>query len=233
MNTLNVDQAEVSKFSKSVDDWWNTSGEFGTLHKLNPLRLRYIQDFTPVANQSVLDVGCGGGILSEALAVAGGVVTGIDINEQAIFAAKRHKQFSELKIEYVCTTAEQFALTHPDTFDIITCMELLEHVPDPPSLIKACAVMLKPGGHLYLSTLNRTPKSWALGIIAAEYVLNVVPRGTHQHLKFIRPSELFGWCEEAGLRMQDICGLHYNPLLNTFRLGPGVDVNYFVQCQRI
>ena len=200
---------------------------------LNPLRVRYIQDHSPIAGKTILDVGCGGGILSEALAQAGASVTGIDVSEEVIFAAKRHMQSSDLEIDYVCSTAEQFAENLQDKFDLVTCMELLEHVPDPPALIEACASMLKPAGFLYMSTLNRTPKSWALGVVAAEYILNLLPRGTHQHRNFIRPSELFEWCQSAGLRMQDLTGLHYNPLSQSFRLGPGVDINYFARCQRL
>ncbi len=232
MNTVNIDQAEVRKFSKSADEWWDLNGDFRTLHTLNPLRVRYIQDSSPIASKRVLDVGCGGGILSEALAREGAMVTGIDASERAIDAAREHQQIGDLNISYRCTTAEQFAEEHASEFDVVTCMELLEHVPDPSSLIQACARMLKKDGHLYLSTLNRTPKSWALAIVAAEHLLNLIPRGTHQHRNFIRPSELYDWCENANLRMQDITGLHYNPLSNSFRLGPGVDVNYFARCQR-
>ena len=232
MNTANVDQAEVQKFSRLADEWWDPNGEFRTLHMLNPLRVKYIQDQTPVAGLRVLDVGCGGGILAEALADQGAEVTGIDISEQAIFAARRHLRVSELEVNYVCATAEEFADEDGAAFDMITCMELLEHVPDPASLIEACARLLKPQGHLYMSTLNRTPKSWLLGIVAAEYMLKLLPRGTHQHRNFIRPSELYEWCEKAHLRMCDITGLHYNPLANSFRLGDGVDINYFVRCQR-
>ncbi len=233
MNSTNVDQAEVQKFSKSADDWWDTKGPFRTLHMLNPLRVKYIQDHSPIAGKAVLDVGCGGGILSEALAQAGAIVTGIDASEQVIFAAKRHIQSSHLKINYVCSTTDQYSEQQQEKFDLITCMELLEHVPDPLALIKSCVSMLKPQGYLYLSTLNRTPKSFALGIVAAEYILNLLPRGTHQHQNFIRPSELFEWCQESGLSVQDLTGLHYNPLSQTFSLGPGVDINYFVRCQRI
>lgn len=232
MNTVNVDEAEVRKFSRSVDDWWNPSGDFRPLHELNPLRIKYIQTIAQISEMEVLDVGCGGGILSEALAKEGGRVTGIDISEQAIFAAKRHIQSSQLSINYVCATAEQYTEECSNQFDVITCMELLEHVPDPPSLLKACAHMLKPTGHLFLSTLNRTPKSWLFGILAAEYVLNILPKGTHHHRKFIRPSELFDWCQHSGLEIRDLTGLHYNPLSNSFRLGPGVDINYLAHCQK-
>ncbi len=232
MNAVNVDQAEINKFSKTTNEWWDTNGDFRTLHRLNPLRLDYIQTTTPVANKNVLDVGCGGGILSETLCREGALVTGIDMSEQAIDAAKSHMQISELTITYLCTGAEQFAEKNSNQFDIITCMELIEHVPNPFSLIQSCAHMLKQDGHLYLSTLNRTPKSWLLGIVAAEHILNVLPRGTHQYRNFVRPSELFDWCEQSGLSMQDITGLHYNPLSNSFRLGPGVDINYFVRCQK-
>lgn len=232
MNTANVDEAEVRKFSRSVDDWWDPAGDFRTLHLLNPVRLEYIQTRTGIAGMNILDVGCGAGILSEALAEEGGRITGIDISEQAIFAAKRHIQTSELSIDYVCATAEQYAEQSSEEFDIIACMELLEHVPDPPSLLDACAQMLKPNGHLFLSTVNRTPKSWLFGIVGAEYVLNVLPRGTHHHRKFIRPSELFAWCQKAGLSMRGIAGLHYNPLSNSVRLDRSVDINYFAHCQR-
>ena len=232
MNTVNVDEAEVRKFSRTVDDWWDPSGDFRTLHMLNPVRIKYIQNRTSISAMKVLDVGCGGGILSEGLANEGGRVTAIDISEQAIFAAKRHLQYSELSVNYICATAEQYAEECSNEFDIITCMELLEHVPDPSSLLMACTHMLKPNGHLFLSTINRTPKSWLFGVVGAEYVLNVLPRGTHHHKKFIRPSELFEWCQNAGLAMRDITGLHYNPLSNSMRLGPGVDINYFAHCQR-
>ena len=232
MSTANVDHAEINKFSKTANEWWNTNGEFRTLHQVNPFRLDYIQKTTPVANKKVLDVGCGGGILSEALCREGALVTGIDMSEQAIEAAKSHMQISELQITYLCKAAEQFAEKNSNQFDIITCMELIEHIPNPLSLIEACSHMLKQGGHLFLSTLNRTPKSWLFGIVAAEHILNLLPRGTHQYRNFVRPSELFDWCEQSGLSMQDITGLHYNPLSNSFRLGPGVDINYFVRCQK-
>ncbi len=232
MNTMNVDQTEIHKFAKSVDEWWSPTGDFRTLHQLNPLRLDYIQKTTPLIGKRVLDVGCGGGILSESLADAGARVTAIDASEVAIAAAENHRQHSALDIKYVCVTTEQYAAQNTEPFDIITCMELLEHVPDPQSLIEACSQMLKQGGTLYLSTLNRTAKSWLFGIVAAEYLLNLIPRGTHQFSNFIRPSELDHWCRIAGLSMQDITGLHYNPLSGSFRLGPGVEVNYFARCQR-
>ncbi len=232
MNAENVDQTEVLKFSKPVDEWWDLNGEFRTLHRLNPIRVDYIQSHSPVRAKKVLDVGCGGGILAESLAREGAQVTGIDASAEAIRAAEEHRRQSDLKVKYVCVATERFATENVNEYDVITCMELLEHVPDPESLIQACAQMLKKDGHLYFSTLNRTPKSWALGIVAAEYVLNLIPRGTHRYGNFIRPSELFGCCEKAGLRMQDITGLHYSPLSGSFRLGPGVAVNYFVRCQR-
>ena len=228
----NIDYSEVEKFRGDERRWWDSEGEFRTLHQINPLRVGYINERTPVSGRRVIDVGCGGGILSEALAEQGAQVTGIDAGD-AIEAAIEHLQTSQSSIEYVKSTAEHFSSTHKEAFDIVVCMEVVEHVPDPASLVSACASLCKVGGSVYFSTLNRTLKSFVLGIVGAEYVLNMLPRGTHRYDKFIRPSELNRWCHASGLMMQDLTGLHYNPMTGLFRLGPGVDVNYFAHCKRL
>ena len=232
MDAPNVNTAEVRKFSNIAEQWWDPSGKFRPLHMLNPLRLEFIRNHSPIEGKTILDVGCGGGILSESLAREGALVTGLDISEETLQIAKLHLHESQLNVEYVCTTIENYAEQIEEKFDIVTCMEMLEHVPDPISAINACSAVIKPGGSIFFSTLNRTPKSWALGIVGAEYVLNLLPRGTHQHKNFIRPSELNRWCRSAGIRMQDITGLHYNLVSRTFRLGPGIEINYLAHCVR-
>ena len=234
----NVDHTEISKFSELAARWWDKESEFKPLHQINPLRLDYIQQKTPVAGKKVLDVGCGGGILSEAMALAGADVIGIDMGEAPLNVARLHgleTAQSEsllfdgaLKLEYLKITAEELAAQHPGRFDIVTCLEMLEHVPDPASVIAACAQLVKPGGTVYFSTLNRNPKSFLFAIVGAEYVLNLLPRGTHQYEKFIKPSELSRWSEQAGLQPCSMTGMHYNPLLKSYSLGPGLDVNYIV-----
>ena len=232
MQSPNVDSAEVHKFSDIAVRWWDPESEFRPLHLLNPLRLGYIQDHSPVEGMRILDVGCGGGILSESLAESGAKVTGIDVGEETLEVARLHLLESGIKVEYVCSTVEDYAKRCKEKFDIVTCMELLEHVPDPASIISACALLVRPGGSIYFSTLNRTPKSWLLGIVGAEYILRLIPRGTHQHRNFIRPSELNRWCLQSEITMQHMTGMHYNPLTRSFRLGPGVDVNYLAHCIR-
>ena len=226
----NVNEGEVRKFSKIAEQWWDPQGKFRPLHLLNPLRVEFIQTYSPVDGKSVLDVGCGGGILAEALAAKNAIVTGLDVSEASLNVAKLHLLESQVTVEYVCSTVEKFAEQHENQFDIITCMEVLEHVPDPVSVIRACSQLLKPGGSLYFSTLNRTVKSWVFGIVGAEYVLNMLPRGTHKHKNFIRPSELYRWCSSCGVQLENITGLHYNPIIQSFRLGPGVAINYFAHC---
>ncbi len=232
MNSSNVDNAEVDKFSRLAEQWWDPQGKFRPLHLLNPLRLQYILENSPVVGTTILDVGCGGGILSESLARESADVTGLDISEASLQVAKLHLRESDLNINYVHSTVEDYAKSQQIEFDIITCMELLEHVPDPVSTIKACSQLIKSGGSLYFSTLNRTFRSWLIGIVGAEYILNSLPRGTHQHSNFIRPSELNQWCRIAGIRMQSLIGLQYNPLNQSFRHSSGVEVNYIAHCVR-
>ncbi len=232
MPSPNVDRAEISRFSRIAEQWWDPAGQFRPLHELNPVRLGYILTHTNVRSRQVLDVGCGGGILSEALAEAGAAVAALDASEESIRVAQLHLKESQLQIDYFCTTVEEFASGREEQYDIITCMEMLEHVPEPHSVVTACAQLTKPGGSLFFSTLNRTPKSWIMGIVGAEYLLKLLPRGTHQYQNFIRPSELNRWCNHAGMTMRNITGLHYNPLSKTFRTDPGVAVNYIVHCTK-
>ena len=227
----NIDPSEVEKFSAVAARWWDPESEFRPLHLLNPIRLEYINQQAPLKDATVLDVGCGGGILTESMAELGATVTGIDASEGALEVAKLHLSESQLKVRYDSALAEEFSESNAEAFDVITCMEVLEHVPDPGSMVAACATMLKPGGDLFFSTLNRTPKSWLLGIVGAEYILQMLPRGTHQYERFIRPSELQKWCLNSKLAIHDIIGMHYNPLTQSFRLGPGVDVNYIAHCK--
>ena len=232
MEQRNVDSAEIEKFSNLAHKWWDLDGELQTLHRINPLRIKYIQEHVSVSGQRVLDIGCGGGILTESLAMQGSIVTGLDVSQRTIGVARQHALDNNLEIEYVSSTVEQFAMTNYQTFDIVTCMELLEHVPDPESVITACQKLLKPGGSVFFSTINRNVKSWLQAIVGAEYILHMVPRGTHQYTNLIRPSELFQWCRKAGIQVKDLTGLHYNPLKGTFQLGPSVNVNYFAYCVR-
>lgn len=225
----NVDQAEISKFSELASRWWDPQSDFKPLHQINPLRLNFINDRTPVNGKRVLDVGCGGGILSESMAALGARVTGIDMAEAPLGVARLHALESGVEIDYLQQTAEQTATEQPASFDIVTCLEMLEHVPDPASVVTACAALVNPGGAVYFSTINRKPKSFLFAIVGAEYVLNLLPRGTHQYEKFIKPSELNEWAEQAGLRVEGFTGMHYNPLFKTYSLGPGLDVNYLCQ----
>jgi 2-polyprenyl-6-hydroxyphenyl methylase / 3-demethylubiquinone-9 3-methyltransferase len=222
----NVDYTEIAKFEELASRWWDPDSEFKPLHDINPLRLNYINDRVGLAGKTVLDVGCGGGILAESMAAHGALVTGIDLGERPLAVARLHLKESGLKVEYRAISAEDLADEAPSTFDVVTCMELLEHVPDPSSTIAACATLVKPGGHAFFSTINRNPKSWLLAIVGAEYMLKLLPRGTHEYLKFIKPSELARWARQSGLTMRDFIGMHYNPLTGRYRLGPGVDVNY-------
>jgi 2-polyprenyl-6-hydroxyphenyl methylase/3-demethylubiquinone-9 3-methyltransferase len=223
---MNVDESEIRKFSELASRWWDPESEFRSLHDINPLRLEYIDGHSPVSGQAVLDVGCGGGILSESMAARGAAVTGIDMGEAPLNVARLHALENSVDIDYRKTTAEDLAMKVPGHWDIVTCMELLEHVPDPASVVEACSKLVKPGGYVYFSTINRNPKSFLLAIVGAEYVLNLLPRGTHQYEKFIRPSELDRWCESCELETRAITGMHYNPLLKSYSLGPGVQVNY-------
>jgi 2-polyprenyl-6-hydroxyphenyl methylase/3-demethylubiquinone-9 3-methyltransferase len=225
----NVDPAEVAKFEALASRWWDKHSEFKPLHDINPLRSNYIDLHSPVAEKKILDVGCGGGILTEALAQRGADATGIDMGEAPLEVARLHALESGVQIEYKRITAEQLAEEEAGTFDIVTCMEMLEHVPDPSSVIKACAKLCKPGGDIYFSTINRNPKAYAFAIIGAEYILKFLPQGTHEYSKFIRPSELANWIREADLNMNNMTGLTYNPIFKRYKLNPrDVDVNYMV-----
>ncbi len=229
----NVDQTEVNKFEQLASRWWDLESEFKPLHEINPLRLDYVDGFGPLDGKSVLDVGCGGGILSEGMASRGAKVTGIDMGEAPLEVARLHLLESGLDVEYRQTTAEAMAEEQPGAFDIVTCMEMLEHVPDPGSVVAACARLVKPGGMVCFSTINRNPKSYLFAIVGAEYVLRMLPKGTHEYAKFIRPSELARWARDAGLEIEDLTGMTYNPLSRHYRLDANdVDVNYLVMTHR-
>lgn len=232
--TDNVDQQELAKFSALASRWWDPNSEFKPLHDINPLRLNYIiQRAGNLADKTVLDVGCGGGILSESMALCSAKVTGIDMSEKPLNVAKLHLYESELKIDYQHITAEQLATERPNSFDIVTCMEMLEHVPDPASVVSACHNLVKPGGHIFFSTLNRNPKSYLFAIIGAEYILKLLPKGTHDYAKFIRPAELAQWVRTAGGEMLDIKGMNYNPFTKHYSLSQDVSVNYLIHVQRV
>lgn len=225
----NVDNKEIEKFSEIASRWWDTESEFKPLHEINPLRLGYVNQHAPVTGKQVLDVGCGGGILSESLAQAGAMVTGIDLSEAALDVATLHAMEAGIgNVTYECCSAEDYAAKHAGTFDIVTCMEMLEHVPEPENIVQACQRLLKPGGAAFFSTLNRNNKSWLMAIVGAEYILNLLPRGTHEWNRFIKPSELSAWCRDAGLATQDITGMNYQPFSKTYSLGGDVDVNYLL-----
>ena len=226
--SINVDPQEVAKFSDLAHRWWDPSSEFKPLHEINPLRLGWIDHLAPVSARKVLDVGCGGGILAEAMAQRGGKVKGIDLSERALKVAALHQLESKVAVDYEKIPAEELAAREPGQSGIVTCMELLEHVPDPASTVAACAALARPGGHLFFSTINRNPKSYLFAIIGAEYILRMLPRGTHDYARFIKPSELAQFCRAAGLEIRDITGMTYNPITKVYALGPDSDVNYIV-----
>jgi 2-polyprenyl-6-hydroxyphenyl methylase/3-demethylubiquinone-9 3-methyltransferase len=228
----NVDSIELAKFAGRAEEWWDARGAFRTLHEINDLRLNYIDVRAPLVGARVLDVGCGGGILSEGLARRGAIVVGVDRGEPNVEAARAHASAAGLTIDYRCAGVEDIATAQPGSFDIVTCLEVLEHVPEPASLVSSCAVALRPGGAAFFSTLNRNPKSFGLAIVGAEYVLGLLPRGTHEYLKLIQPAELAAWCRRARLEVAEVTGLHFNPLLNSYSLGGNVDVNYFVYSRK-
>lgn len=228
----NVDTGEIAKFDALAANWWDPHGEFRPLHEINPLRLDYIRQRASLDGTRVLDVGCGGGILSESMDQAGARVTGIDLAERALAVARLHQVESGSSVEYVQTGAESFADGHVGEFDIVTCLEMLEHVPSPEEVVAACSRLVKPGGHLFFSTINRNPKAFLFAIVGAEYLLRLLPAGTHEYEKFIRPSELEEWARRAGLDLQGMTGLHYNPLTREYSLGPNVDVNYMMHFRR-
>ncbi len=234
MSNVNVDPLEIEKFQSIASRWWDRESEFKPLHDINPLRVEYIENKAgDPGGKKILDIGCGGGILAEALATKGAQVTGIDMAEMSLKVAKMHLHESGLEIDYQMIPAEDFATQHTAEFDVITCLEMLEHVPDPASVINAAAAMLKPGGHLFFSTINRSPKAFALAIIGAEYVLNMLPKGTHEYQKFIKPSELAAVIRTNHLDVLDITGMTYNPLTRHYKLGHDIDVNYLMHCQAI
>ena len=228
----NIDNNERDKFDEIASGWWDPEGPFRPLHELNPARLKFIADRSVLSEARVLDVGCGGGILAESLARKGGIVTGIDVAPRVLATAKLHLHESGLEVDYQEKLVEDLAQESPEGFDVVTCMEMLEHVPDPASIIQSIEKLLKPGGHGFFSTLNRTPLAFALGIVGAEHIARLLPRGTHRYDRFIRPSELSAWLRDAGLEVRDIVGLHYNPVTRSVMLGGNVKVNYLVHASK-
>lgn len=228
----NVDHAEVAKFDAMAARWWDPEGAFKPLHRINPLRLDYVESHARLRDAGVVDVGCGGGILAEGMAGRGARVTGIDLAEAALSVARMHMIETGVRVDYRCVAAEDHAREAPGAADVVTCMELLEHVPDPAALIAACADMVRPGGDVFFSTLNRTPRAWLSAIVGAEYVLRMLPRGTHDYARFIRPSELAAWLRAAGLELRDVRGVSYHPLRDAFSLSADVGVNYLVHAVR-
>ena len=228
----NADPAELAKFQELASRWWDANSEFKPLHQINPLRLNWITERVSLSTSRVLDVGCGGGILSESMAQKGADVLGIDLAEAALSVARLHALETGAKVDYRDISAEDCADEMPEQFDCVTCLEMLEHVPDPASTVAACARLAKPGGKLFFSTLNRNPKSWLFAIVGAEYVLRLLPRGTHEWQKFIKPSELDGYCRAAGLQVDEIIGLTYNPLTRHYKLENDVDVNYMIAASK-
>ncbi|WP_296869652.1 bifunctional 2-polyprenyl-6-hydroxyphenol methylase/3-demethylubiquinol 3-O-methyltransferase UbiG [Tibeticola sp.] len=233
MNAPNVDAAELAKFSELAHRWWDPESEFRPLHEINPLRLAWIDGLAPLAGRRVLDVGCGGGILAEAMARKGADVLGIDLAEKSLKVAQLHAlETGVANLRYREVTVEALAAEQPAGFDVVTCMEMLEHVPDPASVVRACAALVKPGGWVFFSTLNRNPKSFLFAIVGAEYVLQLLPKGTHEYARFIRPSELAAWCREAGLGLQATRGMEYNPLTRRYRLSADTSVNYLLATRK-
>ncbi|MBD1558321.1 bifunctional 2-polyprenyl-6-hydroxyphenol methylase/3-demethylubiquinol 3-O-methyltransferase UbiG [Vibrio sp. S9_S30] len=230
----NVDPAEIKKFEDMASRWWDLEGEFKPLHQINPLRLNYVQDNCQgLFGKKVLDVGCGGGILAESMAKEGAEVTGLDMGKEPLEVARLHALETGTKLDYVQSTVEDHAAENPERYDVVTCMEMLEHVPDPLSVIQSCAKLVKPGGKVFFSTLNRNFKSYLFAIVGAEHLLKLVPKGTHDHGKFIRPAELLKMVDKTDLTEESITGLHYNPLTDTYSLGNNVDVNYIVHTTRL
>lgn len=224
----NVNSDEIAKFSALADEWWEPNGPMKPLHALNPLRLDYVKKHAEIQGKFVLDIGCGGGILTESLAFSGAIATGIDMSGAAIAVAKQHAEKSGLEVEYHQIRTEDFALTHANSFDVITCMEMLEHVPDPFAIIQAASQLLKPNGTLFFSTINRNMKSFLSAIVGAEYILNLLPKGTHHYSEFIRPSELTHWAEKSNLALHGIQGITYKPFKNKFEMTDSADVNYLI-----
>lgn len=231
IQTLNADVLELQKFAELAHKWWDKNSEFKPLHEINPLRLGYINGLVGLSDKRVLDVGCGGGILSESMFFKGADVTGIDLGEKALNVAKLHQLESGAKVNYQLVSVEQLAAEQPASFDVVTCMEMLEHVPDPASVVAACARLVKPGGSVFFSTINRNPKAYLFAVIGAEYLLNLLPKGTHDYAKFIKPSELSAWARHVGLDISGMCGMSYNPITQHYWLGDDVSVNYLMHTQ--
>lgn len=229
---MNADPAELDKFSQLAHRWWDPQGEFRPLHEINPLRLDWIDQRAALAGKRVLDVGCGGGILAEAMAGRGASVTGIDLSEKSLRVAELHLLQSKAQVSYECAAADDYAERHAGAFDVVTCMELLEHVPEPAAMIAACARLVRPGGQVFFSTINRNPKSYLFAVIGAEYLLGLLPKGTHDYLRFIKPSELARYSRENNLRPDELIGMTYNPITRRYRLGTDCDVNYLLRCIR-
>jgi 2-polyprenyl-6-hydroxyphenyl methylase/3-demethylubiquinone-9 3-methyltransferase len=228
----NADPRELEKFSQLAHRWWDPNSEFKPLHDINPLRLKWIESLAPLAGKRVLDVGCGGGILTEAMAASGAEVTGIDLGDKPLKVAQIHLLESKLQVAYRKVAVEALAQEQPASFDVVTCMEVLEHVPDPASQVAACAALLRPDGHAFFATINRNPKSFLFAIVGAEYVLNLLPRGTHEYAKLIKPSELSAMCRRAGLGVEHITGMTYNPLTKVYALSADTGVNYILHARR-
>jgi 2-polyprenyl-6-hydroxyphenyl methylase/3-demethylubiquinone-9 3-methyltransferase len=230
--TANADPKELAKFSELAHRWWDPAGEFRPLHQINPLRLAWIEGKAGLAGKSVLDVGCGGGILAEAMARTGARVKGIDLAERPLKVAELHRLESGAAVEYEAASAEDLAAREPGRYDVVTCMEVLEHVPDPSSTVRACAALARPGGRLFFATINRNPKSYLFAIVGAEYLLGLLPKGTHDYARFIKPSELARWCRDAGLEVASLVGMTYNPLTKVYALGRDTDVNFMLHAVR-
>lgn len=228
----NVDELEIDKFSQLAHKWWDKDSEFKPLHEINPLRLDYIDDFAGIKDRKVLDVGCGGGILAESMAQRGAQVTGIDLAKKSLKVAQLHSLESGVSVEYRCVAVEDLADEAAGSFDVVTCMEMLEHVPDPESVVRSCARLVKPGGWVFFSTLNRNAKAYLLAVVGAEYVLNMLPRGTHEYARFLKPSELSRMARNAGLEIGNVSGMSYNPLTRIYALGDDTQVNYLMATRR-
>lgn len=229
---MNADPLELQKFSDLAHRWWDPTSEFRPLHEINPLRLEWINALAPIAGKTIVDIGCGGGILAESMAKKGGRVTGIDLSEKALKVADLHSLETDVQVRYEMISAEELAAREPAGYDIVTCMEMLEHVPDPAAIVRACADLVKPGGKVFFSTLNRNPKSYLFAVIGAEYVLNMLPKGTHDYAKFITPAELAQYVRNAGMTVSALKGMTYNPLTKIYSLNRDTEVNYLVACIR-
>ncbi len=232
MPTANVDLSEIEKFASLASRWWDPNSEFKPLHEINPLRMGFISERVNLAGLRVVDIGCGGGILTEAMAHHGAEATGIDLAEASLAVARLHRLESKLTIEYTNISAEELAEQKPEQFDVVTCLEMLEHVPDPAAIVAACEKLVKPGGHVFFSTINRNPRAWIFAVIGAEYILNLLPRGTHDYSRFIKPSELTAWCRRCNLQLDVMTGLTYNPLVKKYSLSPDIAVNYLAHFQK-